>query len=258
MPAIREWPPVMRALIAQALVFLLLLVLAAFLGKRLPFWAWPLLQGVLAAGLGGAWGLARGWACFQFVLPWGVVWQASHPAPDWVYPGLLLGLVLVFGGGLLTRVPLYNSSRGAWQALLALIPEDEPWVVVDLGAGLGGPLAFLAKRRPRASFVGVEASPLVWLAAWLRTLPVRRNCRIRLGSLWSQPLAECQMVYAFLSPIPMPGLWAKATAEMSTGALLVSNTFAVPGVPPEREIPLSGRRDARLWVYRITSVASGE
>jgi hypothetical protein len=59
------------------------------------------------------------------------------------------------------------------------------------------------------------------------------------------------VVYAFLSPAPMPRLWTKALAEMAPGTLLVSNTFTIPGVAPEQTIVLPGRSDARLYVYRL-------
>ncbi|HWQ10192.1 MAG TPA: hypothetical protein VN436_13820, partial [Holophaga sp.] len=121
-----------------------------------------------------------------------------------------------------------------------------------------GPLAFLARKRPCARFTGIEASPLVWLLAWLRVLPVRANCRIQLGSFWNHPLGECQLVYAFLSPAPMADLWSKACREMSPGTLLVSNTFAIPGVAPTRIIPLPDRRDSRLLIYEIRPGIGGD
>ena len=81
-------------------------------------------------------------------------------------------------------------------------------------------------------------------------LPYRR-VRVRWGSLWSQSLAEMDLVYVFLSPAPMEQLWAKVRAEMRPGSLVVSNTFPIPGVEPHQVIPLTGRTDARLFVYRV-------
>lgn len=254
----KKGPPILRALAAQAAAFLVLLALAWTLALRLPFWTWPLLQGGLAALLSRAWGLGGGWCLFQAALPFALAWQLGHRVPSWIYPAALAALLLVFGGGIWTRVPLYNSSHAAWQALLTLVPPDRALSMVDLGAGLGGPLAFLARKRPRARFTGIEASPLVWLLAWLRTLPVRANCRIRPGSFWSYPLEDCQIVYAFLSPVPMADLWAKACREMPPGSLLVSNTFAVPGVTPSRVIPLPDRRDSRLLLYAIGPASGGD
>ncbi len=253
-PPWQNSPPVLRALAAQALAFLLLLLIAHLL-PRMPFWIWPTLQGVFAMALATWWGLGSGWRLFQFLLPFALAWQLGHQVPGWIYPSLLAGLLLVFGGGILTRVPLYNSGPGAWEHLLALIPEGENLRMADLGAGLGGPLAFLARRRPRATFLGVEASLLVWFIAWIRTLPLRRNCGIRLGSLWGLELREFDLVFAFLSPAPMTKLWEKALWEMRPGTLLVSHSFEVPGAVAEGRIALPGRPGACLLLYRIPEIA---
>jgi len=248
----RSWPPVFRAFLAQAVAFgFLALVLRAGLMPRAIHGAGALLLlGTLAVGTGQGLKLGRGWLPFLLGFPWVVLLLVRHPLPGWVWPTALAALLLVYGGGVLTRVPLYNSNRAAWEALLALLPQG-PAAFVDLGAGLGGPLAFLARARPEGRFVGVEASPLTCLAAWARTLRHRRNCRVRWGSLWGEDLGAYDVVYAFLSPAPMPALWAKAAREMKPGSLLVSHTFAVPGHEPERRIPLPGRRDACLFVWRF-------
>jgi len=248
----RSWPSIFRAGLAQAVAFgFLALVLRAGLMPRIIHGpAVVLLVGTLAVGTGQGLGLGPRWVPFQLGFPWLVVLLLRHPVPVWVWPLALLALLLVYGGGVLTRVPLYNSNRAAWAALLALLPPT-PTSFADLGAGLGGPLAFLARQRPESRFHGVEASPLTWLAARLRTLPLRDNCSVRWGSLWREDLGRYDVVYAFLSPAPMPDLWAKARREMRPGSLLVSNTFGIPGQPPLRTIPLPGRKDACLMVWRF-------
>jgi hypothetical protein len=248
----RSWSPVFRACLAQlvAFGFLALVVRAGLLPRAIHGSTVVLLLGTLAVGTGTGLRLGPRWIPFLLGFPWVVFLLLRHPAPVWVWPLALLALLLVYGGGIATRVPLYNSNRAAWEGLLALLPAA-PMTFIDLGAGLGGPLLFLARQRPDASFHGVEASPLTCLAAWLRTLPRRANCRIRWGSLWSVDLGAYDVVYAFLSPAPMPELWAKATREMRPGSLLVSNTFTVPGQPPAQIIPLPGREDACLLVWKF-------
>jgi len=248
----RTWSPILRAVLAQAAAYALLLAVAragllpvALLGVPV-----LLLMGILAAAAGRGLGLGPSWVPGLLAFPLVLDWLLRHPGPHWVWPAALAALLLVYGGGIFTRVPLYNSNRAAWKALLSLCP---PTLVrfVDLGAGLGGPLAYLAKARPDGFFLGVEASPLTFALAWLRTLPARGNCKVHWGSLWNQDLSGFEVVYAFLSPAPMPELWAKAEREMRPGTLFVSNTFAVPGRDPDERIPLPGRSDACLLVYRI-------
>lgn len=249
-PAVIErWPRVFRALLAQMLAFALLALLAR-LGLRLPSWGWAGLQGGLAALLGAGLGLPPWWVPLQVLLPFALLLRLAWGYPPWVDFGLLLALALVYGGGLATRVPLYNASRDAWAKLETLLPAGAGCSFIDLGCGLGGPIAHLARARPEGAFLGVESSPLPWLVAWLRNLG-RPRVRILLGSLWDQDLSGFDVVYAFLSPEPMAALWAKAAKEMKPGSLLVSHSFEVPGIPAARVLPVAGRPGARLLVWEL-------
>jgi SAM-dependent methyltransferase len=211
---------------------------------------WVLLQAVLAVFLSRWLDLGSRWVFMQAALPFLVRAFWGAPVPAWIYLLLFLGLALIFGGGLLSRVPLYHASEDAWAKLETLLPDRPGLRFVDLGCGFGGPVAHLAKIRSDAVFVGVEASPLTWLVAWLRCLP-RANAHVRLGSLWRTNLVDFDVVYAFLSPVPMPALWAKASREMKPGSRFISHTFEVPGETPQRVIPVKGREGSRLLVWEL-------
>ena len=212
---------------------------------------WALLQSMGSAALSRRWGMGPYWQLFQLALPFAVWAQVSLAVPVWLYPALLLAILLINGGGMASRAPLYNSGPACWEALLEFVPDKEGTRFIDLGAGLGGPLAYLAKHRPGAALLGVEASPLVWLVGRLRTLRHRKNCAFCLGSIWKTDLREADVAYAFLSPAPMPELWAKARREMRPGSLLISHSFEAPGQKPARRIPLPGRKGACLLVYEM-------
>lgn len=243
------WPPALRALLAQGLAFATTLLLV----RVAPFtWAplgWLAMDSVLAALLGRRLGLASWWMPLNLLLPWMLQGASMLQLPGGIYLGGFLTLLLVFGGGFLIQVPLYHSNREAWCALEARIPP-EARRFVDLGCGLGGPLAHLARTRPELELVGIEASPLTCLAAWLRCLPYPR-VKVRLGSLWSVDLAAFDVALAFLSPAPMPRLWEKVRAEMAPGSLFLSHTFAVPGQAEDWAHPLPGREGACLRGFVI-------
>lgn len=238
----------MRALLAQGLAFLATLLLVRLSPFHLAPLVWLGVDSVLAAMLGRRLRLAPWWMPLNLLLPWMLQGASGLHLPGGLYFAGFLGLLLVFGGGFLTQVPLYHSNREAWCVLEARIPQGARRFI-DLGCGLGGPLAHLARTRPELELVGVEASPLTWLAAWLRCLPYPR-VKVRLGSLWSTDLGGFDVVHAFLSPAPMPRLWAKVQAEMEPGSRFLSHTFAVPGHPEDWTLPLPGREGACLrgWV----------
>jgi SAM-dependent methyltransferase len=231
------------------LAFAVLIALAR-LGLRFPAMIWVLLQAVLAVFLSRWMELSSRWVFMQAALPFLVRAFWGAPIPAWIYLVLFLGMALVFGGGLFTRVPLYHASSDAWEKLANLLPEKPAPRFVDLGCGFGGPVAYLAKARPDGVFVGVEASPFTWLVAWLRCLP-HGNAHIRLGSLWRTNLAEFDVAYAFLSPVPMPALWAKVCRELKPGSRFISHSFEVPEATPQRVIPVRGREGARLLLWDL-------
>lgn len=174
-------------------------------------------------------------------------------APGW-YLGVFLLLLLVFWRIDQSRVPLFLSNRETAIALADIIPAN-PCRIIDLGCGNGLLLRRLAQLRPDCLFIGVEHAPLPWL--WARLVcSDAPNCRVQLGDFWRLSLWDFDLVYAFLSPAPMPRLWGKACTEMKPGGLLVSNSFAVPDVEPERTIEVPEGRNTTLFCYRPSAHAS--
>jgi hypothetical protein len=49
----------------------------------------------------------------------------------------------------------------------------------------------------------------------------------------------------------MARLWEKAKAEMKPGSLFISNSFAVPGIPPHETVELNDLSHARLYIWRL-------
>lgn len=256
---INRYPPALALLVqlAAALLIVALLqlywVIAAAAGwplLRAPLWLLALLQGGLAASLGQAAGLSRWWLPLNgFFVP-GLLLVSGQTLPAWFWLGGFVLLALLNWNSLKERVPLYLSGRPTRQRLVELAQaQPADFAFVDLGCGFAGTLCQLARQYPRARLEGFETAPLVFLVAWLRCLP-RRNCRVRFRSLWKADLAAFDLVYCFLSPAPMPALWRQACAQMRPGAWLISNSFEIPGVAPQRVIELHDWRRARLLLWQ--------
>jgi hypothetical protein len=217
-------------------------------GSPLPLPAWVLLQAGVAMLVAMALGLPRWWWLISLLFSPLVVLALGLGVPPWVWLLAFILLLLVFWRTDASRVPLYMSNAATARALSSLLPAG-PCRVIDLGCGDGSLLRHLARARPDSQFVGLEHAPLTWAWAWLMGARLR-NLDIRYGSFWRCPLTSYQLVYAFLSPVPMPRLWDKVCAELAPGALLVSNSFEVPGHQPTRVLNVGDGRQARLLVYR--------
>lgn len=246
--------PIFRALLAQLLVLAVLAALVLILSRvdlRFPLWAVALSQGLGAALLGWRLGLSRWWLPINFAFVPTLLMAQGLALPTWLAPLAFALLLLLNWNSAGERVPLYLTARQTRLQLQALLLERGGALrFVDLGCGLGSALCPLARALPQAQFLGVETAPLSFLIAWLRSLPLR-NCKVRYRSLWAQPLGEFEVVYCFLSPEPMPALWAKACSEMRDGSWLISNSFVVPQVPASRTIELQDWRGSRLLLWEM-------
>jgi len=196
----------------------------------------------------------------------GLIWGATVLQPPlWLYPAAFVLVFLFYANTLSERVPLYLTNRTTWAALAqvlddasliqegllhARVPQEKRPAFVDLGCGLGGTLAYLARAQPGWDVVGVETAPGPYLIAKARTafLP---NARVRFQSLWKTDLAAFDVVYAFLSPAPMPRLHAKAATEMRPGSLFVSNSFWADDQPYDGVIEVNDSRSTRLMYKKI-------
>jgi hypothetical protein len=239
---LRRLPPTLLSLFVLIAAWLPMLPLAAL--------EWPtgilvVLQGVLALLLSRWLELPSWWQAINtlfFPLAWLALQADIHPL--WYLAAFAL-LATTSLGSLKTRVPLYLSSRRAAEAVAERAPDQAR--VIDLGCGLGGWLDNLKVLRPDLQVAGVEVAPLNWLVSRLR---LGKRADIRLGSLWEVDLSGYDVVYAYLSPAPMAQLWDKVQKEMRPGALLVSNTFSVPGIEPDETIELHDLSQARLLIWR--------
>jgi hypothetical protein len=238
-------PPALAALLAH-LPALAVAALPLTLGAPLPLPALAVLVGLVAAALATYWRLPSWWRLINLTfVPLLWLGLAADLDSRWFLAGFLV-LALTSLGAVRTRVPLYLSSAAAARELARRLPENGH--LMDLGCGLGGPLASVRRARPDARLAGVEAAPLNWLVARLR---LRGRADIRLGSLWDADLSACDVVYAYLSPAPMARLWQKAKAEMKPGSLFISNSFPVPGLAFDEVIELDDLSRSRLLIRRM-------
>ncbi|BAL26300.1 putative methyltransferase [Azoarcus sp. KH32C] len=242
--------PALKALSSQLAGWALAIGLAR--GGWLPAGIWPLIgvQVAVAMAVAAALRSDRWWLAIHLgFAPMLVLASRLGIAPGWYLGGFAL-LAAIYWTSFRTQVPLYLSNRRTAEAMARLLPEGRALRVLDLGSGTGSLLRPLARRRPDCRFDGVEAAPAPWL---ISRLLARRlgNLALRRGDFFAEPWSEYDVVYAFLSPVPMPAVWEKAERELAPGALLVSNSFPIPGRKPREVVEVADRRATRLYVYEV-------
>ncbi|MBP8132955.1 class I SAM-dependent methyltransferase [Zoogloea sp.] len=241
-------PPALKALLAQ-----LLGCTAAFAAARsgvLPAGLWPLVAVQAAAATGAAVALksAHWWRWIHLgFLPLVVGALQLGIPPGW-YLAAFLVFALIYWSSFRTQVPLFLSNRLTAETVAGLLPAERPAKLLDLGSGTGSLLRPLARMRPDCRFEGMESAPAPYALSCLLSR-AQPNISLARGDFWLIPWSDYDVVYAFLSPVPMSRVWSKASAELRPGSLLVSNSFPVEGVEPESVVEVGDRRHTRLYCY---------
>ena len=224
----------------------------ALTGEIIPGFIVLVVQGLIAAWFGHRFGLAGWWLPVQIGLPPAAALAASLNVPSWIYLALFGALLLVYWNSARNRVPLYLPNRTTWAALTQLLAEDEKLEFLDIGSGIGGALFYMARHRPDINFTGIESAPLPFVLSWLRCkLNGLKNVSLVYGDFWKENLETFDVIYAFLSPEPMPGLYKKARTEMRNGTLLISNSFVVPEHPADETLTVNDGRQSQLHLWRM-------
>lgn len=249
---LKKAPPSVIALLLQLAAFALAILTVRLLGFQLPPLLFGLLCGTLAAILSHFAGLARWWLFIQFAFAPALVLMLALDIPPGFFLAAFLIMLVVYWSTFRSQVPLYLSSEKVWQALEAKLPVGQPFTFADLGSGIGGVLTHLAKTHPQGRYLGIETAPLPFLWSRLRIkFGGLRNCSVHWGSLWESDLSQYDVVFAYLSPVPMDALWNKVKQEMRPGSLFVSNTFAVPGHPPQETLTVDDLHQSTLYLWRM-------
>lgn len=248
-------PPAIRALLLQFAAFLIALTLVQTASVDTNGIALPLLSGLFASLLSYFFGLARWWLVIQLLFLPALFLMLKLNIPPGFYLAAFILMLLVYWSTFRTQVPLYLSSKRVWQTLEELLPQSDNahgCKFIDLGSGMGGVLRYLSNKRTDGHFTGIENAPLpYWLSKFLLKLTKRTNCNVIWGSFWAYNLAEYDVVYAYLSPVPMARLWEKIRQEMRPGSLFISNTFVVPQKAPDYSITLEDMQHSTLHIWRI-------
>jgi hypothetical protein len=249
---LKKLPPSVIALLLQLAAFILVLIAVRLLGLQTSPLIFAILCGTLAATLSHFAGLARWWLFIQFAFAPALILMLAFDIPPVIFLAAFLIMLAVYWSTFRTQVPLYFSSNKVWQALETKLPTDKPFTFIDLGSGIGGVLTHLARTHAHGSYHGVEAAPLPFLWSWLRIkFGGYRQCTVHWGSLWDCDLAQYDVVFAYLSPVPMEALWNKAKQQMRPGSLFISNTFTVVDNPPQETIAVDDLHRSTLFLWRM-------
>lgn len=244
--------PVLAALLTQVFSFVaIMLLIRVFPAQTLSIFEWAIVQGVFAAMISFRLNMAIWWILIHVLFMPSLIATLALSLPPFWFCVVFLILILIYGKTYQTQVPLYLSSQEVTKALVSFLPQQRKFSFIDLGCGCGGLLKNLSHMQSNGSYYGIEAAPVPYLVSKLRNLVFSPDTRITWGDFWKDDLAHYDVVYAYLSPVPMKSLWQKVCLEMRPGSIFISNSFIIPGVLPEKSLQLNDLSGSTLYMWRI-------
>jgi SAM-dependent methyltransferase len=246
-----SFPPALKALLAQLCGWGAVWLLGQL--GLLPDGVWVLAfsQAVAATATAAALRCTRWWLPIHFVFTPLAFFIHTLGVPPGAWLAAFIIFALIYWSSYRTQVPLFLTNRQTARAVAGLLPPGSI-EVLDIGCGIGSFLAAFAQQRQDARLTGIENAPVPFALSRLRAFKHPAITVIR-GDFFARSWAGYDLVYAFLSPTPMPDAWEKARREMKPGSLFVSNSFDIPGVEPDCIIKVADRRRTRLLVFEIPS-----
>ena len=228
--------PATLAIVVQAasliVVFCSVLVISHFLTVRFSLFSLVVMQSLSAVALCMLASMAVWWRWIHALFPLAMYLMSMWAVPNELYLIGFLVSLSVFWTTFRSQVPFFPSRPIVREKVSALIPNDKPVRMIDIGSGLGGLSMHIAQKKLNSQVEGIEIAPMPWLISAFRAWLSRSSARFTLGNYHELHFAKYDLVFAYLSPAAMPALWQKAQQEMQTGSLLVSYEFGVPNVAP--------------------------
>ncbi len=216
----------------------------------IPIFVLVLMQALTAALLSYLFGMASWWRWIHACFPMAIWAMSCWHVPNVIYlAGFVISLSL-FWTTFRSQVPFFPSRPIVWQQVAKLIPQDKPVRLIDIGSGLGDMAMHIAKFRPDGHVEGIEIAPLPWMISYVRAKIHRSSAWFKLGDYRALDFANYDVIFAYLSPVAMLALWAKAQQEMLSGSMLISLEFDIPGVAPSLCIEGDGHSPS-LYIWHI-------
>ncbi len=144
----------------------------------------------------------------------------------------------------ISAAPWVPTKKRDTQLLVDKLKIQPGHIVYDLGCGTGTILIALARKHPKATFIGCEISALPYAIAKIRSL-WHKNLHIKYRNLFKYPIRDADFVVAFLLIKAYERLAIKFQAELKPSATIAIEAWAIDGVRPREVI----KRDKTLPFY---------
>lgn len=166
---------------------------------------------------------------------------------------LIFILILIFGYSLIfsfiSKIPFIPSKKDTIKKMIQLAnlkPSDK---IADLGCG-NMKILIVTEKRHNLTGTGYEISPLPYLLGKLNLLFYNSKNKLKFQNIFNTDLSKFNVIFIYLTPPILKKLEPKILDECKPGTKIISNTFSLPNLKPEKTIPKT-KSSQKILLYQI-------
>lgn len=165
---------------------------------------------------------------------------------------LVLTLAVLIGMIRTGGIPFISTPKEKFDAILNAVDLKPGEKIYDLGCGKAH-LLIRASKKYKAHGVGYELSLTPYLWARLKIWFSGADVEIKMSDFFKADLSGADVVFCYLFPWMMAKLEPKFQKELKKGARVVSYSFPLPNLEPNKVIlsDSSNIRSGKIFVYNF-------
>lgn len=160
----------------------------------------------------------------------------------------VLSIVFVSWRNGISPMPVSAPVRSRVVAELRRL--GRPGTIIEAGSGWGTLAYRAAESNPDSRIIGIENSPIpLAVSRLIARLGSAKNVNFIKGDLYEFPYEQADVVVCYLFPRAMSRLDSVFRERLSSGAVVISVCFALPGWQPEHTLVCRDMYLTKVYVY---------
>jgi ribosomal protein L11 methylase PrmA len=146
--------------------------------------------------------------------------------------------------------PMPSTNKVRSEMLRLICDLDTPHKIIDLGSGWGNLSFAFARKFSLAKVIGYENSLVPYLfSVCLNCIFKYNNLQFHFYNFFKISFNDADLIVCYLFPGAMKLLEQKFQQELKPGAVVVTNTFALPNKKPFNVIQVNDFYRTKIYLY---------
>jgi precorrin-6B methylase 2 len=152
---------------------------------------------------------------------------------------------------LILRVPYVPTKKRVMQKILKEANIKKGDNFYDLGCG-DGRMLIEAEKLNKINGHGYEIAPLIYIIAIIKKFINKSRVKIHFKNFFNENLKDADVIFCYLMPKELNKLAKKIKKECKKDTRIISNTFKIKGLKPQRIIKKNEKtKTPTLYFYKI-------